>query len=298
MDGITDFVFREIISEIAKPDVLFTEFVSIDALTSLGKAKVEKKLLFSKKQHPIVAQIWGATPEKYEISSKYVAGLGFDGIDINMGCPAKSIIKKSSGASLINKENQVKEIIQAVRYGAPNLPLSIKTRLGSDENLTREWLTFLIQSDINALSIHGRNMRQKSKGTANWEEIKKAVEIRNRLNPDLIIIGNGDVKSYSEVLKKHNDYKVDGVMVGRGIFTNPWLFDKKNLDQKHSKSEYLALLQKHIELFHDTWGDTKYFESLKKYFKIYIKDFKGAVNLRAKLMLAKSYQQVCEILNQ
>jgi len=297
MDDVTDFVFREIVATTAKPNVLFTEFTSTDGLFSKGHDKVARRLLFSEVQRPVIAQIWGATPENYEKAAKFIEELGFDGIDINMGCPDKGVMKKNSGASLINNKQLVSEIINAVRAGSPNIPLSVKTRLDTDQELTKEWISFLLSRNIDTLIIHGRKAEAMSKEKANWEEIAKAVKLRDKINPEILIIGNGDVSSYKEVLEKRNNYGVDGVMIGRGIFHNPWIFEKSKNPLKHTKKEYIDLLKRHVDLFNDTWGKTKNFELMKKFFKIYVKEFKGADDLRQKLMECRSYEEVGCVIN-
>ena len=295
MDDVTDFVFREIVAITAKPDVLFTEFTSTDGLFSRGHDKVIRKLRFSELQRPIVAQIWGATPENFEKAGKYIEELGFDGIDINMGCPDKGVIKKKSGVALIDNHKLAGELIDAVRRGAPNLPLSVKTRLAKDQESTKEWLSSLLSKNIDTLILHGRGAKG-SKDGANWEEIGKAVELKNKLNPEVLLIGNGDVTSYKEVLEKHKTYGVEGVMIGRGIFQNPWIFEKSAEALVHSTEKYLDLLLRHTKLFNDTWGKTKNFNIMKKFFKIYVRDFAGADNLRIQLMACKNYDEVATIL--
>ncbi|MFA6982110.1 MAG: tRNA-dihydrouridine synthase, partial [Patescibacteria group bacterium] len=297
MDEVTDYVFREIISEIAKPDVLFTEFTSADALFSNGHRRIARNLEYTERQRPIVAQLWGATPESLEEAAKYVQELRFDGVDINMGCPDKAIMKRSSGAALINNQPLVGEIISEVRKAAPDISLSIKTRLDKNPDLTKDWFSFLLSSDIDALIIHARTAKAMSKGKADWEEIGRAVELRDKINPKVTIIGNGDVKSYKEILEKHNKYNVDGIMIGRGILQNPWVFEKSENPQTKTKSDYVSLFLRHAELFHEKWGESKNFAILKKFAKMYIKGFKGSAELRQELMLTKSYDRFKDILN-
>ena len=297
MDDVTDLVFRETISRIAKPDVMFTEFTSAEALCSIGKDKVARKLSYSENQRPIVAQIWGSNPEAFIKAAIYIKELGLDGIDINMGCPDKYIMKKGSGAALVKNKKLAEELINAVKDGAPTLSLSIKTRLDNDQNLTEEWISFLLEQSINALTLHARTAKDLSKVPTNWDEIGKAVKLKNKINPEVTIIGNGDVRSYKEIVEKFNVYGVDGVMVGRGIFHNPWLFDKSETTKVHSKKEYFELLKEHTKLFNETWDDSKNFAVMKKFFKMYIKDFRGANKLRQQLMETKSYEEFCKIIN-
>lgn len=297
MDDVTDLVFRETISRIAKPDVMFTEFTSAEALCSIGKEKVARKLAYTENQRPIVAQIWGSNPEAFKKAAIYIKELGLDGIDINMGCPDKYIMKKGSGAALVKNKKLAEELINAVNNGAPNLSLSIKTRLDNDQILTEEWISFLLEQSINALTLHARTAKDLSKVPTNWDEIGKAVKLKNKINPEVTIIGNGDVRSYKEIVEKYSVYGVDGVMVGRGIFHNPWLFDKSETTKVRSKKEYFGLLKEHTKLFNETWGNSKNFAVMKKFFKIYIKDFRGANKLRQQLMDTKSYEEFSKIIN-
>lgn len=290
MDDVTDNVFRQVILESARPDVFFTEFSNVDGLVHGANGIPFRKLDYTPNQHPIVAQIWGTDPANFEKAAKMVYDLGFDGIDINMGCPVRDVVKKGSGAGLIGNYSLAEEIIKAVKKGAKSLPVSVKTRLGNRENIAKDWITFLLKNDLAALTVHARIAKEMSKGEANWDEIGRIVEIKNRLSPKTLIIGNGDVKSYAEVLEKKEKYGIDGVMIGRGVFANPWVFSKNETD--HTKAEYLDLLQKHIVLFEKTWGETKNFDVIKKYFKIYVKDFDGASHFRAKLMETKSFEEV------
>jgi nifR3 family TIM-barrel protein len=296
MDDVTDVVFREIITNCAKPDVFFTEFTSSDALVSEGYQKAVLKLKYTENQHYIVAQIWGNDPEKIYKAAKIVRDLNFDGIDINMGCPIRKIIKRGSGAGLIGNYKLVSEIISAAKKGAGNIPLSIKTRIGNKSIITEEWITFLLKEGIDTLTIHGRIAARMSKGACIWSEIEKAVHIKNKISSNTIIIGNGSVESYSQALEIYKNIAVDGLMIGRGVFANPWVFEKKLNPVKHSKDEYLALLIKHMDLFEKTWGKGKNFDVLKKYFKIYVNNFYGSKTLRIKLMAAKNTEEAKSIL--
>lgn len=301
MDDVTDNVFRQIINETARPDVFFTEFTNSDGLTSVGSKTVARKLSFFSGQHPIVAQIWGTNPESMYKASGIVSKMGFDGIDINMSCPVRKVIKKGAGAGLIGNYELSKKIIDAVKKGAGDLPVSIKTRLGINTNIVADWTSFLLKRGISALIIHARTATQMSLGFADWDEIAKIVEIKNKVSPKTIIIGNGDVKSFPEILEKHEKYKVDGVMVGRGIFSNPWIFDSalsNDLGKKRAKKDYIELLMKHLNLFEKTWGGGKSFGVMKKFFKMYINNFDGAVKLRVKLMEVNSFDDARNIIKQ
>jgi tRNA-dihydrouridine synthase len=244
-----------------------------------------------------VAQIWGNNPQNFEKAARIAAKLGFDGVDMNMGCPIHEVIKSGCGSGLIGKYELTKEIIEATKKGAGKIPVSVKTRLGIKENMGLTWAEFLLSNNISALTIHARTAKQMSKGDADWDEIGKIVKMRDRVSPGTLIIGNGDVKSYSKVFSLHKMYKVDGVMIGRGIFANPWVFDKDSDSKVHDKDDYIKLLRYHIDLFEKTWREEKNFSVIKKFFKMYVKDFKGANPLRIKLMNSNSFEEVRNILS-
>jgi len=295
MDDITDFVFREIISGIAKPDVLYTEFTCADALCSKGKEKVLENLKFSEKQRPIVAQIWGSNVENFGKAAELIEQLGFDGIDINMGCPDKSVLAKNAGAALIGNLELAGELISAIKKTNINIPLSVKTRIADTSEKTEEWVSFLLKQNIQALIIHGRTRKQMYRGLADWEQIGKAVKLRNKINKEIVLVGNGDVKSYKEVLEKHTKYGVDGVMIGRGVLSDPWIFEKNETPAVRTPEEGIKLLLRHAELYHKTWGETKNFQNVKKFVKMYVNNFRGAEQLRRELMLCKDHACFMEV---
>lgn len=294
MDDVTDVVFREVVAGGARPDVFFTEFTNADGLTSEGFDRVSQKLKYTENQRPIVAQIWGNNPETMFGAAKIVKELGFDGVDINMGCPVREVVKRNAGAGLIGNFDLSKKIIDAVKKGAKGIPVSIKTRLGKNTNIAVEWATFLLKEKIDALTIHGRTAKQMSKGEADWEEIGAIVQIKKEISPDILLIGNGDIENYDQALKMHKKYGVDGIMVGRGIFTNPWVFQKENVN--HTSGEAIDMLKEHLSLFDKTWGDKKNFAIMKKFFKMYIKGFDGANKLRQLLMDCQSLTETRNLL--
>ncbi len=290
LDGVTDYVFREIVAQTAKPDILFTEFTSTDGLFSAGHQKTAARFIYSKQQRPIVAQIWGTRPENFFKAAQFLAERDFDGIDINMGCPDRTVMKLGSGSALIKNTTLVAEIISATKEGAGKLPLSIKTRIGVKTIATESWATFLLEQKIDALTIHGRTAEELSKVPAHWDEIAKVVAIKNVVAPNTVILGNGDITNIKEAEVAHNMYGVDGIMIGRGIFTNPWVFDRAK--KEHSVKEHLDLLLKHTKLYVDIYGDMGHFDTLKKFFKIYVNSFPGAKELKVQLMDTKNYEQV------
>ncbi len=287
MDDVTDNSFREMMTVLPRPDVFFTEFTSADGLIYNKTGVVAKKLEFSDKQRPIVAQIWGTNLETLEQAARIVQKLGFDGIDINMGCPVKTVVKRGAGGGLVKNVDLSLKIIAAVKKGAPKLPVSVKTRLGSD-------FETLLTAKLDALTIHGRTVAQRSKGRANWDEIGKIVKLRDQISPKTIIIGNGDIANFAQSVEMNEKYGVDGVMIGRGIFKDPYAFNKT--EKRLSKEERTNLAITHMKIFEEVWAGQKDFNILKKFFKMYIKGFRGANKLRQNLMMAKTQEDALRLL--
>ena len=294
MEDVTDSVFRQMVASCAKPYVFFTEFTSVEGLCSRGKDKIIHRFQFTETERPIIAQIWGMQPENYYQVAKLITRLGFAGIDINMGCPERVVLKHGACAGLINNRPFASEIIKATQAGADQLPVSVKTRIGLNTIITDDWIPFLLSHNLDALTIHGRTARELSDVPCHWEEIKKAVELRNKLNPNTVIIGNGDVEDYADGIKKVNEYKVDGVMIGRGIFKNLWAFSQKSQEPK-TLEEMLQLLLRHAQLFTKTWGEKKNFLVLRRFFKIYASGFPRASVLREQLITTHSLDEVEKI---
>jgi len=293
MEDVTDTVFRRLVIECGRPDLFFTEFTSVDGLLSKGVEQVAHRLSYLPEERPLIAQVWGTDPEKYFLACKELKSRGFDGVDINMGCPVDKIVKNGACSALIENPTLAREIFLAAREGADSMPVSIKTRLGFRDLRTIEWCGFLLELEPAALTVHGRIAKHLSKKPANWEEIAKVVKLRDQLGSKTPIIGNGDVKSIHEARDKVALTGVDGVMIGRGIFDNLFLFDEKSLQLKdRSPVEKLNLLLRHIELYEATWQDRKPFRILKKYFKIYVQSFYGASELRVKLVESESSNEV------
>ncbi len=292
MDDVTDTVFRQIVASVGAPDVFFTEFTNIDALTSIGKDKAMRRLKFENSERPIIAQIWGSNPEKFYQVAQMLSKMGFDGIDINMGCPDKKVIKAGACSALIKNLTLAKEIIEATIKGANGLPISVKTRIGFSQIQTAEWVSFLLSTNISAITLHFRTVKEMSKVPAHWNEAKIAVETRDKLNSKTLIIGNGDVKSLQEAKQKAKEYGLDGIMIGRGIFENVWLFNQ-SIDYKSITSEdKKTLLLKHLSLFKNTFGTEKNFELMKKFVKCYINGFEGASKLRESLMQTRTLDEL------
>ncbi len=297
MDDVTDTVFRQIIADLAPPDLYFTEFVNVDGLQSPGRPKLLKKLQFTPKEKPIIAQLWGINPENFYKTTKEIVAMGFDGVDLNMGCPIKTVIKNGACAALINNRELAGEIIDAVREGArKDFPVSVKTRVGFT-TVDMGWLEFLLVKKLDLLSIHGRTAKQLSKVPADWDMIGQVREMRDSLCPSTLIVGNGDVQTRAQGLELAKKYKLDGIMIGRGIFHDPFVFAKKSPWASWSKQQKIELFCKHIELFAKTWRSGEYkFESLKKFAKVYGNGFEGASELRTQVMQAETPQQALAIL--
>jgi len=308
MEDVTDTVFREIVLSISSPkylNVVFAEFTSVDGLCHpVGKDKVSHRLYISptekewlkKNNTKIVAQIWGSDPEKFFKATKIVTQeYDFDGIDINMGCPVRKIVNQIACSELIKFPDLAKEIIIATKE-ATHLPVSVKTRTGIKTHNTEQWIGSLLEVKPTAITLHARTQKMMSAYPAEWEQVKIAVELRNQVAPDIPIIGNGDVLSVEDALQKIEQTGADGVMVGRGIFKNPFMF---NLPQQEiSKQVRLELLLRHLDLFLDTWGNEKSYQIMKKFFKIYTSEFAGAADLRAKLMQTTNREEVALLISE
>lgn len=294
MADVTDCAFRQIIAKHGKPDVFWTEFVSADGL---AHPKAREKLLidlkFSKNEHPIVAQIFGSNVENIREASKLCKELGFDGIDINMGCPDKSIEKQCAGAAMIKNPKLAKEIIQAAKEGGGGLPVSVKTRIGYNKNEINTWIRELLSQDLAALTVHLRTRKEMSDVPAHWDLMKSVIEIRDEMNKDTLIFGNGDVLDIKDGEQKIKESGCDGVMLGRAIFGNPWLF--KGITP--TLEEKLKVMIEHTKLFEEILREHKNFAIMKKHYKAYVNGFDGAKELRMKLMEAENAEEVAIITN-
>jgi len=324
MEDVTDCAFREMFAKYGKPDVLFTEFVSTDGLMhEEGRKKLSVDLQFTKIQRPIVAQIWGADPEKYYQVAQYLAQLGFDGIDINMGCPQSKEIGVGACAALIRNPKLAAQIINATQKGAGKLSVSVKTRIGySKPEEMEEWIKYVLDTGIEALTLHGRTKKEMSKVPAHWDRIADAVKFRDRGGYKTLVLGNGDVKSREEGLERIAETGVDGVMIGRGAFGNPWIFGQLGGENESvipeatrgypesmdpgSKSgmthptveERLRVMLEHTQLFESMYTGVKSFAIMRKHFKAYASGFPGAQELRMKLMETKNYEETKKIVEE
>lgn len=311
LDDVTDTVFRQVIAGCAPPDIFFTEFVNVDGLQSPGRPKLLKKLRFTETEQPLIAQIWGKNPENFRKTAEQVAdgtfarelglpeGVNFAGVDLNMGCPDKTVVKNGCCSALINNRELAKEIIDATKDGlAGRLPLSVKTRVGFNE-VDMSWIEFLLEQKLNMLTVHARTRKEMSKVPANWELIGVARGLRDRLGVDTLIVGNGDVRDRAHGEQLAKQYKLDGIMIGRGIFADPYAFAEESPWENQTPEERIALYRKQVELFAETWQNKERpIHTLNKFCKIYINHFDGAKELREKLMQAQSADELLEMLNQ
>lgn len=284
MFGATDSAFRQLISEIGKSDLMFTEFINVQAIFSPDVKTVTQLLSYTPKEQPLIAQLWGLDPEMFEVAADFIVSAGFQGIDINFCCPKPSAIKKGSGGALIDNPVLAGQIIQATIKGAKGrLPVSVKTRIGFKTITTEPWFKFLLQFDLAAISVHCRTAKAMSIGPTHWEEIEKIVALKNKYNPKTLIIGNGDIFSREIAYQRIKETGIDGVMIGRGVFHNPWIFSTVP-ERYHSKAEKIAAWEHHLAIYQQTWGKTKPIYPLKRFIKIYLKGFPGALSMRTDLM--------------
>lgn len=311
MANVTDAAFRRMIARYGKPSVIWTEFVSVEALLSQGRDQALVDFWYSDIERPIVAQIFGSKPEQFKEVAQLCRELGFDGIDINMGCPDKGIEKSGAGAALIKNPALAKKIILSCKEGAGDLPVSVKTRIGYKENEIESWTRHLLEAQPAAITMHGRTRKEMSKVGAHWDVIGRMVEIvaeeipKQKNRP--VLLGNGDVETAQQGREKCNEFGVDGVMIGRGFFGKPWLLSA----QEPGLEKRLDILLEHSKLYIELFGPErrtreteaerlrgrdwlKSFDYLKKHYKAYCSGFEGAKELRVQLMEAKSYEDMEE----
>ncbi|MDO4871956.1 MAG: tRNA-dihydrouridine synthase family protein [bacterium] len=297
MEAVTDVIFRHVVAKAARPDVFYTEFTnSASYCSEKGEHSTRGRLHFTEDEQPIVAQIWGSKPENFAEMSKGLAKKGYRAIDINMGCPDKAVIKSGGGSDLIRNPELAAEIIAKAKEGG--LPISVKTRLGfSRVDEWQDWLTHILRQDVAVLTVHLRTKKEMSKVPAHFELIPEILSLRDQIAPQTLIQINGDILSVEQGLELAQKYPgIDGIMIGRGVFANPFVFEKQT--RTHSKSELLDLLRLHLDIFdkYATRFEIRKFEPLKRFFKIYVREFDGASELRARLMETKTTTEVREVL--
>ena len=295
MEAVTDVVFRHVVNQAGRPDVFFTEFTNAASYFSpKGAQSTRSRLTFTDDEQPMVAQIWGNDPGHFAHMAKGLKEQGFQGIDINMGCPVTNVASKSCGSGLIRNPELAAELIAAAKVGG--LPVSVKTRLGyTSKDEFVEWLTHILKQDIVNLTIHLRTRKEMSKVPAHYELIAEIKKLRDEIAPQTLLTINGDIRDRQHGLELVKEYGVDGIMIGRGVFTNPFAFEEEA--REHSRDELLKLLHMQLDL-HDKYSaeQPRKFDPLKRFFKIYVRDFAGASELRDRLMHTKSTDEVRAIL--
>ncbi|MCA9327340.1 tRNA-dihydrouridine synthase [Candidatus Saccharibacteria bacterium] len=312
MDDVTDTVFRQVVTSCAPPDLFFTEFVNVDGLMSAGRPNLLKKLRFAATEGGVVAQLWGLKPENFRAVAEQIAdgslarelglpdGVNFVGIDLNMGCPAKSEVRNGACAALIRRESWplAEQIIRATQEGAAGrLPVSVKTRTGFSA-VDMEWFDFLLGFDLDMLTVHGRTRKQMSKVPADWDIIGQVREKRDVAGVQTLIVGNGDVESRAHGLELAEKYGLDGIMIGRGVFHDPFVFADESPWPAYTQDQRVELYRQHVTKFAETWrAGERPVHTLNKFCKVYIQSFDGAKEFREKLMAAHSTDELLQILS-
>jgi len=296
MSKITDAPQRRIMARYGKPAVMFTEFVSVAGVCSRGRERLLPDLCFDENERPIVAQFFGRNPEQFRECAALALNLGFDGIDINMGCPDKAVLKQGAGSGLIQEPSLAAEIVQAAKEGSGDLPVSIKTRTGYQENELETWIPAVLTMQPAALTLHGRTRKQKYKGQANWESIRTAAEMAHQAG--IPLIGNGDILSLEQGLEQAKASGVDGIMIGRAVLGNPWIFNKKVKKEELEPQEILRVMCEHAELYEEIFSENCKFRDMRKHFTRYIIDFYGAKKLRHALCQTENSKEVHQLVEE
>lgn len=295
MEDVTDVVFRHVIAKAASPDVYFTEFTNSQSFThAIGKQSLRGRLVFTEDELPIVAHIWGDKPSDFAAMAKGVKEMGYKGVDINMGCPAANVVRHGRGSGLIKRPEVAAEIIQAAKEGG--LPVSVKTRIGYYEvEEWREWLTHILKQDVVNLTVHLRTKKEMSDVEAHWELIPEIKKLRDEIAPNTLLTINGDIMDRQMGLELVEKYGVDGVMIGRGVFHNPFAFEKEK--KYHSVKEHFDLFHYHLDYYDEmVEKEPQLSKMLNRLYKTYIKDFHGASKLRDKLVRTKNTDQARQVL--
>jgi tRNA-dihydrouridine synthase len=295
MEDVSDFPFRQVLLKIGRPDVFFTEFVNVNGLVSAGKKYVIHRLEKSVEEKPCIAQLWGNDPEKFVKSALLLKDFDFQEININLGCPVKKVLKVGCGSALIGNYPVVEKIVKDLQNLGLKSPISVKTRLGFEDVDLENWFSFLLKLELGTIFLHGRTARQVFTGDADWDSIQKAVEMKNALCPSTKIIGNGDVKDLDQAKEYVGKYGVDGIMIGREVMKNPWVFS----NTKPTKEERISTLLLHMEemeKFVEKFPK-KGWSSIKKFYYGYLREDEELVALRLKLFQTTSLEESKEILN-
>ncbi len=315
MADVTNAAYRRIIAKYSSkestsdkalreggPAVMFTEFVSADGLMLAdvrGKTRLQKDLMFTEAERPIVAQFFSGKPDMIEGAAKLARELGFDGVDINMGCPDRGVERQGAGAALIKNPKLAAELIKAAKRGAGPLPVSVKTRVGYNNAELDTWIPALLETNLAAIAIHARTRKEMSLVPARWEHVREAVAWRDKLGKKTLILGNGDLADIGEAKLKTAETGADGAMLGKAIFGNPWLFSGKDFGNEPEKEmirRKLSVALEHTKLFEELLGDIKNFSVMKKHYKAYVTGWNGAKELRLQLMEQKNSEEAEKII--
>ncbi len=306
MADITDAPYRKIIAALGKPDASWSEFVSADGLYHTREVQklpddenpLMRDLAYTDSERPIVAQIFSGKPEMITYAARLVAELGFDGVDINMGCPDRSVEKQGAGAALIKNPALAAELITAAKDGARaaghEIPVSVKTRIGYVSETLDEWIPALLLAEPAAITVHLRTRKELSNTPAHWELMTHIVALRDSAGSETLVLGNGDVQNLADAKHKARETGADGIMLGRAIFGNPWLFTGRVRDDIPPAERLSALVN--LAYAFEAITPPKHFSIFKKHIKAFVSGFPGAAELRAELMKAENTAQISTIL--
>ncbi len=293
MEDVTDVAFRQIVEEVAPADLYFTEFMNVNAWETKGWPSVSRRLKKRDEETKLIAQIWGDDLEKFTAVAQDLVKRGFAGIDLNMGCPVKKVVARNQGGGIIRDFEKASKIIKAVQAGAGDLPVSVKTRIGVDTIITEQWISHLLQHDLAAITVHARTVKEQSAVPAHWDQVELAVELRDKLAPKMLILGNGDIEDRQHAEQLCKETGADGVMIGRGIFHNIAAFAQEPTEL--SPEDSLKIAKRHFELY-DEYKPSTPFGAFKKFFKVYVHSFDGAAELRTELNQTQSKDEIRKIL--
>ena len=292
MAGVTDAAFREMLARYGKPDVIWTEMVSVVGIRVRGEENFENEMKFSFTEKPVVVQFFGADPKDFLMCGEIAERRGFDGIDINMGCPDQGVEKQGAGACLIKSPTLAKEILAAAKEGSRGLPVSVKTRLAySKKNEAEKWLEAVASESPAAITIHGRTRTEKRKGKPDWEAIAEAGKIIKSADKKIVVLGNGDIISKEDGEERVKESGIDGYMAGRALIGNIWFFIGKGA----ARPVRLSAAAEHAFLFEKIFGETEPFDLMKNHLAGYISGFDDAKELRVRMMGAKNAADIIAI---